>query len=387
MPTWESTWLGARGGGSATSTSLLGPGPRASSGTPVPDVAPPRAPPARTPPPPGSTCGRSDPRPSRRDRAARRRWPSSEVRRPLGRIAPGAASPDRRRLRPRALQRSRLQPLLADVLDDYSFAPDASLRERLRRGRSRSRPGRAPSAAMVATPRLRRRRPSGSHCPSARPARAACLVGPLAQTPEADVHGEFVEGLRARARPRPGRPACPRAATYRPPVGSKDLVREPRPPGAPPALEISGRERPRGEQSPVTTVTRSLVAHTNVGKTTLPAPCCVRDRRGARRPHVTTLAEATVLIEATAPASSSGTPRGSGTPRACMTRLRLEGTPSAGSCTRPGTACLTAPLWCSQEAVRNVRARTDVVLYLANATEDPEAGGLHAARARDPVRG
>jgi hypothetical protein len=53
------------------------------------------------------------------------------------------------------------------------------------------------------------------------------VVFPLAQTPEADVHGEFVEGLRERL-DRVGWPlmVALETATYRRRVGSADRVRE-----------------------------------------------------------------------------------------------------------------------------------------------------------------
>jgi hypothetical protein len=55
----------------------------------------------------------------------------------------------------------------------------------------------------------------------------AVVVFPLAQTPEADVHGEFVEGLRERL-DRVGWPlmVALETATYRRRVGSADRVRE-----------------------------------------------------------------------------------------------------------------------------------------------------------------
>ena len=33
------------------------------------------------------------------------------------------------------------------------------------------------------------------------------------------------------------------------------------------------------------------------------------------------------------------------------------------------------PFWCSQQAMRAARDAADVMLYVANATEDPEAAG------------
>ena len=58
-----------------------------------------------------------------------------------------------------------------------------------------------------------------------------------------------------------------------------------------------------------------------------------------------------------------------------LTRLRREGDPIGWFLHQAWDRVLNRPLWCSQEAVRNVRDEADVVLYLVNATEDPEAAG------------
>ena len=126
----------------------------------------------------------------------------------------------------------------------------------------------------------------------------------------------------------------------------------------------------------MTTVTLSLISHTNVGKTTLARTLLRREIGEVRdQPHVTTIAEAHVLIEtADARLLLWDTP-GFGDTVRLMTRLRHEGDPLGWFLHQAWDRALNRPLWCSQEAVRNIRNEADVVLYLVNATEDPEAAG------------
>lgn len=126
----------------------------------------------------------------------------------------------------------------------------------------------------------------------------------------------------------------------------------------------------------MTTVTLSLISHTNVGKTTLARTLLRREIGEVRdQPHVTTLAEAHVLIEtADARLLLWDTP-GFGDTVRLMTRLRHERDPLGWLLHQAWDRLLNRPLWCSQEAVRNIRDEADVVLYLVNATEDPEAAG------------
>ena len=126
----------------------------------------------------------------------------------------------------------------------------------------------------------------------------------------------------------------------------------------------------------MTTVTLSLISHTNVGKTTLARTLLRREIGEVRdEPHVTTVAEAHVMIEtADARLLLWDTP-GFGDTVRLMTRLRREGDPIGWFLHQVWDRVLDRPLWCSQEAVRNVRQEADVVLYLANATEDPETAG------------
>jgi hypothetical protein len=126
----------------------------------------------------------------------------------------------------------------------------------------------------------------------------------------------------------------------------------------------------------MTTVTLSLISHTNVGKTSLARTLLRREIGEVRdQPHVTTVAEAQVLIEtADARLLLWDTP-GFGDTARLMARLRREGDPIGWVLHQVWDRVVDRPLWCSQEAVRNVRDEADVVLYLVNATEDPESAG------------
>lgn len=123
----------------------------------------------------------------------------------------------------------------------------------------------------------------------------------------------------------------------------------------------------------MTTITLSLVAHTNVGKTTLARTLLRRDIGEVRdAPHVTESAERHVLIG----------PLGDDV-------LLLWDTPGFGDSVRLARR-LAGPrgaigwflsevwdrytdraFWSSQQALRHVRAESDLVLYLVNAAETP----------------
>src|SRR5688572_22467386 len=119
----------------------------------------------------------------------------------------------------------------------------------------------------------------------------------------------------------------------------------------------------------------SLLSHTNVGKTTL-ARTLLRQDIGevADRPHVTELAEPNVLIE-----SPEGdrlvlwdTP-GFGDSARLLTRLKQSGNPLGWFLRQVWDRFTDRPFWCSQQAMRNARDESDVVLYVVNASEDPRS--------------
>ncbi len=133
-------------------------------------------------------------------------------------------------------------------------------------------------------------------------------------------------------------------------------------------------------------VTLSLVSHTNVGKTSLARTLLRRDVGEVRdQAHVTEVSEAYTLIE-TPGGEGSGTKAGAsalmlwdtpgfGDSVRLLSRLRTHGKPIRWFLQQGWDRLTDRPLWCSQQAVLNVREHADLVLYLVNATEDPEEAG------------
>ncbi|HEX2825115.1 MAG TPA: DUF3482 domain-containing protein [Burkholderiales bacterium] len=122
-----------------------------------------------------------------------------------------------------------------------------------------------------------------------------------------------------------------------------------------------------------TAIDITLVSHTNAGKTTLLRTLVRRDvGEVADRAHVTSRADAHVLVE---------TPEGDvlrlwdtpgfGDSVRLLKRLRMSSNPIGWFLTRVWDRYTDRPFFNSQIAIRNVRERTDVVLYLVNAAEDP----------------
>ncbi len=117
----------------------------------------------------------------------------------------------------------------------------------------------------------------------------------------------------------------------------------------------------------------SLVAHTNVGKTTLMRTLVRRDiGEVADRAHVTEQAEVHTLID---------TPQGDvlrvwdtpgfGDSARLLKRLRASTNPIGWVLSQVWDRFTDRPFFCSQQAIRNVRDESDVVLYLVSAAEDP----------------
>jgi len=123
------------------------------------------------------------------------------------------------------------------------------------------------------------------------------------------------------------------------------------------------------------TITLSLISHTNVGKTTLARTLLKRDIGEVRdATHVTDVSTAHEMIK-----SSEGhrlllwdTP-GFGDSIRLLRRLRqsANGNPVGWFLHEVWDRWANRALWCSQQAVRNVRDDADVVLYLVNAAESP----------------
>ena len=125
------------------------------------------------------------------------------------------------------------------------------------------------------------------------------------------------------------------------------------------------------------TVSLSLVSHTNVGKTTLARTLLRRDVGEVQdRPHVTETAQAHVLVD---------TPQGDvlrlwdtpgfGDSARLLKRLRAADNPLGWLMTQVWDRFTDRPFYSSQQALRNAREESDVVLYLVNAAEDPASAG------------
>ena len=128
----------------------------------------------------------------------------------------------------------------------------------------------------------------------------------------------------------------------------------------------------------------ALLSHTNAGKTTL-ARTLLRADIGAvmDRAHVTETAESHVLVR-----SAAGdelvlwdTP-GFGDSARLLRRLEGSGQPIGWFLTQVWDRFADRPFWCSQQALRAARDAADVLLYVANATEDPVAAGYVAPEVR-----
>ena len=121
----------------------------------------------------------------------------------------------------------------------------------------------------------------------------------------------------------------------------------------------------------------SLVSHTNAGKTTLARTLLGRDIGTVRdAPHVTEFADVHTMLET--PAGERlllwDTP-GFGDSVRLAKRLRERSNPLGWFVAEVWDRWRDRPFWASQQALRNVRDEADVMLYLVNAAESPEAAG------------
>lgn len=139
----------------------------------------------------------------------------------------------------------------------------------------------------------------------------------------------------------------------------------PPPPGiAPPASDI---------------VTLSLISHTNAGKTTLARTLLRRDVGEVRdAAHVTLFNESYSLLEEDARLLRLWDTPGFGDSARLLRRLKRESNPVLWLLSQTWDRLTDKPLWCSQQALKNVREEADVVLYLVNATEPPEVAAYVA---------
>lgn len=134
----------------------------------------------------------------------------------------------------------------------------------------------------------------------------------------------------------------------------------------------------------MSTVVLTLAAHTNVGKTTLARTLLGRDVGEVRdAPHVTAFADGHVLLRDEAGEAAGDrlelwdTP-GFGDSARLAARMRQQGSPLGWLLSQVWDRFTDRPFHASQEALRHVRAASDLVLYLVNAAESPEAAGYIA---------
>ncbi len=124
-----------------------------------------------------------------------------------------------------------------------------------------------------------------------------------------------------------------------------------------------------------TSVSLSLVSHTNAGKTTLARTLLGRDIGEVRdAPHVTEFADVHTLIETGAGERLTlwDTP-GFGDSARLVKRLRGGERPLVRFLAETWDRWRDRPFWASQQALRNVRDEADVMLYLVDASQSPEA--------------
>lgn len=142
---------------------------------------------------------------------------------------------------------------------------------------------------------------------------------------------------------------------------------------SPPATEKGGGVEVRDASD---IITLSLISHTNAGKTTL-ARTLLRQDVGEVRdaPHVTLYNESFTLLETGGFVLRLWDTPGFGDSARLMKRLKRERNPVLWFLSQTWDRITDRPLWCSQQALKNVRDDADVVLYLVNAAEPPEAAG------------
>lgn len=127
---------------------------------------------------------------------------------------------------------------------------------------------------------------------------------------------------------------------------------------------------------PADAITLSLISHTNVGKTTLARTLLRRDVGDALdQEHVTDVATAYQMIEAGGRRLLLWDTPGFGRTPKLLKRLRLAASPIRWMLTQLWDRFRDRPLWCSQQAIKNVQQEADVVLYLVNAGEQPGSMG------------
>jgi len=126
---------------------------------------------------------------------------------------------------------------------------------------------------------------------------------------------------------------------------------------------------------PPQTITLSLISHTNAGKTTLARTLLRRDVGEVRdAAHVTLFNEAYTLIESAGARLVLWDTPGFGDSARLLKRLNRMQRPLTWFFSQLWDRVTNRPLWCAQQAMRNVRDDAESVLYLANASESLAGG-------------
>ncbi|MBU1236280.1 MAG: DUF3482 domain-containing protein [Gammaproteobacteria bacterium] len=128
-------------------------------------------------------------------------------------------------------------------------------------------------------------------------------------------------------------------------------------------------------------ITLTLVSHTNVGKTTLARTLLAQDVGEVRdAPHVTEFTDEHVLLRSAGGAELivADTP-GFGDSVRLASRMRQSGSPLGWFLSAVWDRWRDRAFWASQQVLRHVRDRADVVLYLVNAAEEPVTAGYVAS--------
>ena len=124
-------------------------------------------------------------------------------------------------------------------------------------------------------------------------------------------------------------------------------------------------------------ITLSLISHTNIGKTTLARTLLRKDvGHVLDQAHVTIHNEQFLLLETVDGLRLHlwDTP-GFGNSHKLLKRLQGLSNPVGWLVSQVWDRLADKPFWCGQQAIRNVQDEADVVLYLVNATEDPAMAG------------
>ncbi len=126
-----------------------------------------------------------------------------------------------------------------------------------------------------------------------------------------------------------------------------------------------------------TSITLSLISHTNIGKTTLARTLLCKDiGQVMDQAHVTLHNEEFLLLQTPDGQQLKlwDTP-GFGNSHKLLARLQGLSNPIGWLVSQVWDRLADKPFWCGQQAIRNVQEEADIVLYLVNATEDPAMAG------------